>query len=420
MHYKIRNDIIKELFARTTLGIKFGLDRILKATEYIGNPQHSLNIIHVAGTNGKGSVCAFIESILRHQGYATGLFTSPHIINFEERFLINGKPIPPDEWIDVYHSIKGVINQFTLTFFEVSTIIALEIFKRKNVDWAVIETGLGGRLDATNIVIPKVAVITNVGIDHKEYLGKTIKKIAYEKLGIVKSGVPLVLGVQEEKAVYPLAHDICKAKDSPLFIVDSQDAINIDIHANGSSFTYNSTKYCIPLKGIHQVYNALCSLKTMSLIYNKNPEEYSEGIKNTFFPGRFQEKNVEGKCIIFDVAHNPQAVKSLCNLLKYRYYNQKICIISGLMADKDISTILNEYAKIAEKIILTCPKISRAADPNSIVKKMYSLNSNKIKIIFSVKEAVFYALSSFHGIICITGSFYTVGEAMSALCYDPY
>lgn len=420
MNNNTRNNIVEELFARRTLGYKFGLDRMLQAAECIGNPQNSMNIIHVAGTNGKGSVCAYTESILRQLGFVTGLYTSPHILNFEERFLINGKSVHPDEWIEVYQTIKSVIDRFNLTFFEISTIIALEIFKRRNVDWAVIETGLGGRLDATNIVTPNAAVITNIGIDHTEYLGDTIADIALEKLGIVKSGVPLVLGVQEENAVYPLSRKICDLKKSPLVMVESEEATNIDINENGCSFMYNSTEFFIPLQGIHQVHNALCAVKAISLINNKKTDIYAAGIKKTFFPGRFQEKNVHGKRLIFDVSHNPQAVRNLCNLLIQRYYNQDICIISGIMADKDVLTILYEYTKIADSIILTRPDISRAAYPHSIIKKVTAQNSTHIKVISSVKDAVFDALESFHGIICITGSFYTVGEAMSALGYHPY
>ncbi|NLE02707.1 MAG: bifunctional folylpolyglutamate synthase/dihydrofolate synthase, partial [Fibrobacter sp.] len=186
------SEIKKHLYSLVNKGIKYDLDRMIAAANSINNPQTFYKSFHVAGTNGKGSTCSFIESVLRASGFKTGLYTSPHILRFEERFRVNGEIVTEDKWLSVYKDIHDKLDIYNLTFFEASTLIAFELFKRENVDWAVFETGLGGRLDATNIIMPQVSVITRIAMDHMDLLGNTLADIAKEKFGIIKKDTSVV------------------------------------------------------------------------------------------------------------------------------------------------------------------------------------------------------------------------------------
>lgn len=412
--------VLEKLFKRTTHGIRFGLDRITQAAKELGNPHHTFKSIHVAGTNGKGSVCAFLESVLRSQGYTTGLFTSPHIVRFEERFIVNGACVHSEEWLDVYRDIEGLVDRYELTFFEISALIAFELFKRQKVDWAVIETGLGGRLDATNIILPEVSVITSIDIDHIEYLGNDIISIAKEKLGIVKEQVPLVLSVQNSREVIELAQDICAERKSRCVVVQKGDAVDITEDNDGVSFYYRNIPVKVPLHGHYQVVNALCALKTIEVLKLSAGEISIEGIGATVLPGRFQRFHIRGKDIIFDVAHNPQAVEQLCRQIMHRFPKIPVCIVAGIMREKDAREIVLHYLSCAKVLIVTRPNTSRAAEPSFLMSVIPKDVTGEVIVKETVKEAVDYACEEFDGIICITGSFYTVGEAMAILGIEPY
>jgi len=250
-------EIAQRLYSRTTLGIKLGLERMRRASELIGNPQASFASIHVAGTNGKGSICAYIESAIRAHGVKTGLFTSPHLVRFEERFIMNGFPVSGPQWTAVFDDIADVIESMHLTFFEATTLIAFELFKREGVQWAVIETGMGGRLDATTVVDPAVTVITSLSLDHMQFLGNDIVSVAREKLGIVKRHVPLVIARPKEEQVRAAALDRCAEMDSPCVFVSSEDAIRNATFGESTSFPYEGRLVRTPLPGEYQVQNAL-------------------------------------------------------------------------------------------------------------------------------------------------------------------
>lgn len=415
-----REEILKRLFERTTQGVKFGLERISEATECINNPQNAYKSIHVAGTNGKGSVCAFLESILRYQGYSTGMFTSPHIVRFEERFIINGKPVATQEWLDVYLDIEDIANRYSLTFFEISALIAFELFKRRDIDWAIMETGMGGRLDATNIIIPQVSVITNIGIDHTEYLGTDIISIAKEKFGIVKENVPVILAEQEYHEVTEMAQNILHERDLPHYFVDKDEVRKIKQTDTGSKFQYKSTEFTVPFSGTYQVMNALCAIKTVEQLNLADEETMSEAISKTFLPARFQICEIKGKKAVFDVAHNPQATGELCELIKQRFRNTPVCIVAGILADKDAQFMFRKYAECADSIIVTQPKTPRAAQIEDLAEKIPEDFKEKFEMVGKVEDAVKSALEKCEGVVCITGSFYTVEEAMNALQIEPY
>lgn len=407
-------DKIKEhLFSLTTKGIKYDLDRITQAAKKCGSPQNSFRIFHVAGTNGKGSTCVFLESILREQGYKTGLFLSPHIVKFEERFLINGRMIDERKWVDVYRDLHLIIDEFRLTFFEAITLIAFELFKREKVDFMVCETGLGGRLDATNIITPVVSVISSIAMDHFEYLGNTLLEIASEKAGIIKENVPVVCGA-DNADVRSLIKNVCDKKNTVCKFV-SENMYNVNKACAATEFTSDGYEYQIKLLGEYQVKNAVMAIEAIKLAGLFVYDSVFRAIKNAYIPGRFEQVTVNGKKVIFDVGHNCQAAEMLKKNLQSYFESKKVCIVTGIMKDKDVAGVLAVYSGFADHIILTHPQIERAELP----EKMFLMTKENVREKFSINGtvagAVSEALSKENDIVCVCGSFYTVGEAFESL-----
>jgi folylpolyglutamate synthase/dihydrofolate synthase len=413
-------DVEHNLFSRTTKGIKLGLDRMLKAAASIGNPQDAYPSIHVAGTNGKGSTSAYIESMLREHGFKTGLFTSPHIVAFEERFIINGKPVTSQQWMDVYRTVETLIEDLRLTFFEAVTLIAFELFKREKVEWAVFETGMGGRLDSTNIILPKASSITTIAMDHMNFLGNDLVSIAREKLGIVKKGVPLVMTLPPQKEIMELARAKCKELNVPHFFVSGKDAMDIAEQENKTTFYYKNHLFSTSMPGDYQVENCLVALKTMEVLGFIDLDKAAQGIKKTFLPGRFQITQIQDRIVVFDVGHNPNAAGQLVKTLKSRFNAQPLCIVAGIMKDKDIASILKHYCECASRLVLTRPAIDRAAEAAFLAQNVPPDFKPPVEVIPQVKDAVQSAFKGREDVICITGSFYTVGEAMIALDVRPF
>lgn len=412
--------IREHLFSLANRGIKYDLDRIREAAARCGNPQLHYKSFHIAGTNGKGSTCTYIESVLRHAGYKTALYTSPHIISFEERFLINGSPVGETQWLEVYISQSPIIEEFNLTFFEATTLIAFELFKRNHVEWAVFETGLGGRLDATNIIIPQVSVITGIAIDHTDYLGSSIVSIANEKLGIVKNNCPLVFAKNSDTDVMNLAEAICIEKGAALHIVCDSDAKLIGDGENGLEFLWNNLKFHTSLLGSFQLRNALLALNALQCAGITDYNVLYNGLTSAFLPGRFHELFFEGKTIVLDVGHNPDAASALVATLKKKYYGKSICFVTGIMKDKDTCGILKQYCTVANHIVFTRPQTDRAAQPEDLLQQVEKKFVDQCEICNTVDGAVRRALDRGEEIICITGSFYTVGEGFLTLGVDPY
>lgn len=394
-----KKEILNNIFSKTNSGIKLGLERMLKASGELGNPHLAYKVIHVAGTNGKGSVCTFMETALRSLGFRTGLYTSPHLVNFNERFKINGISCKDDEWLSVYKDIKKITENYDLTFFEISTLIAFILFKNAKVEYAIIETGLGGRLDATNIVDPEVSIITKIGIDHIAYLGDNIVSIAQEKLGIVKENKPVVMLNPDEKGIKVLAENIALEKNSDIYFVD-----------------FPKKKIELKMKGTYQQLNANTVIKALDLIGFCDTAMNCKNLSMATLAGRFDLRSIRDKYILFDVSHNPQAVNEFVNNIKDEFNGRGITLVVGLMKDKDTSLIIAKYCEIAEEIILTKPATDRSEDPEKLAD-MVTDNSIKISVTKNVKDAVNLALQK-DSLICITGSFFTVGEAMEYLNID--
>jgi dihydrofolate synthase / folylpolyglutamate synthase len=411
---------IKEhLFSLNTRGIKYDLDRIRNAAELCGNPQNTYKSFHIAGTNGKGSVCSYIESVVRTAGFSTGLYTSPHIIDFEERFVINGKPITENDWLNVYNDQRPIIDKLELTFFEAATLMAYELFKRKNVEWAIFETGLGGRLDATNIITPQVSVITGIAMDHTDYLGSTLIAIAHEKLGIVKKGIPLVFAKNRDHAINTLATRVCNEMHSTITVCSPDDALNVRESGDSTFIDWNGGHYKIPLRGLHQIKNAVTALNALKCAGFSDYEITRSGLQNTFIPGRFHVVDYKGKQLIFDVGHNPDAASVVADTIRRRFSDMPVVFIVGVMKDKDYSGIIAQLMPCASHILFTKPDTGRAAESIELLNAVPEMFRDRCSVIDTVRNAFQSACERKESVICITGSFYTVGEAYSAAGIKP-
>jgi len=410
------NDVRSRLFSLVNKGIKYDLNRMFKAASLCGDPQKAYKSVHVAGTNGKGSTCAYIESVLRQAGYKTGLYTSPHITNFEERFRINGIDIDESVWLDVYKDQQKIIDDLGLTFFEAATLMSFQIFKRCNVDYAVFEVGMGGRLDATNIITPEVSVITKLSLDHQEYLGGTIEKIAGEKLGIVKPGVPVVMLEPQSPPVRSLAEKKCKETGSDLTFVNTSSAGDIVCTNNGVSFWRNNHQYDISLFGEHQVQNALLALNALQKVEDFNYDLLYNGMKSASIQGRFQIVNIDGRTIVIDVGHNPDAMEVLTKAIDARFPGKSILFVAGMMKDKDTSSTIEILAKNASTLYFAKPKTERAAEAADLraIAESFGFRGRCIaeqSVGAALRRAVKEAHPR-HDVICVTGSFYTAAEAI--------
>ncbi len=407
------DEIRQNLFSRTGYGIKYDLERMVKAADQCDNPQNAFKSFHIAGTNGKGSTCTFLDAMLRGAGYKTGLYTSPHIVDFEERFQIDGKPVSEDVWIEVYSDLKSVIESFELTFFEATTLMAFEMFKRQKVLWAVIETGLGGRLDATNIVKPVVSVICAIDIDHKDYLGNTIEEIAYEKCGIIKDATPVVMLENSNLSVMEQAYAICKKKNTTLTVICPGQSVFYEHETGMTVCDTAGAKVSVPMKGIFQIANLQLAINAFRLSGMMLSPGSIKTLSETILPGRFQVIKHSYKTLILDVGHNPQASSMLVTEIQKRFADNSICMVIGIMKDKDYQSMIRNYSTVADRIIFTQPDLPRAASVEileSCINDATVYISKK-----TIAEACEEAINGPEDIVCITGSFHTVGEACVAL-----
>lgn len=413
------SEIKKHLFSLNNKGIKYDLNRINEAAKRCGNPQLAIKCFHVAGTNGKGSTCAYLESMLRSAGFKTGLYTSPHLLYFEERFQIDGKIISEKQWLDVYEDIRNTVDDLNLTFFETTTLLAFELFKRNEVQWAVFETGLGGRLDATNIIKPEVSVITRIALDHQDLLGKDMASIAREKAGIIKKGVPAVVASSCDPLVRNVFIDTCKNMQAPFHEVSFSDASEICETLSATSFARKGIRYMLKMAGKFQVINALLALEALEIVSLLDTVTSAEGLSRTFLPCRFQQISFRQKQLILDVGHNPDAACVLVDNIKKHYADEPVCIVTGIMKDKDYPGILKKYCEIADTIILSRPQVERASLPEDLLNSIPPGKVNT-KVCNTMEEAITEAINGYHKVVCIAGSFFTVGEACSLMGINPF
>jgi dihydrofolate synthase/folylpolyglutamate synthase len=408
------------LYGLEKFGMIFGLTQVERILNAIGNPHKEIQAIHIGGTNGKGSTAAMMGSILQKEGYRVGLYTSPHLVRFTERIKVNGKEIEEEEvaaltqWMRKEIESAGVVSPFT--FFDFTTAMALHYFNQKLVDLAILEVGLGGRLDSTNVVDPLISIITNIAKEHEEYLGKTILKIAKEKAGIIKKGKPLITAATQPQ-VLRLFSKICQEKGSPYFRVGKEFR---SVRTGDEDFDYEGFDrklwgIHLNLKGFHQVINATTALGAMEVLddlgYRVSTEAMVDGLREVDWPGRLEMVSASPRVIV-DGAHNPAGALALKESLRNEFQYRHLILLVGIMKDKDSRSMLRLLAPLADTIILTKPHTDRAAPP-SLLKKALGWSGKKSEIEEDMKQAIKRGLSLTRegDLLCITGSLYTVGEA---------
>jgi dihydrofolate synthase/folylpolyglutamate synthase len=414
------NRCLETMYGLKRFGIKLELATIKSILKGLGNPQGGFESIHVAGTNGKGSVASALASILYEAGYNVGLYTSPHLIRFNERIRINEHQISNDEVVGAYQAVKRIrCMDREPTFFEFATAMALYEFGKKNVEWAVIETGMGGRFDATNVIIPALAVITNVSLEHREYLGNTLSRIATEKAGIIKNRIPVVTGIKQKQAI-SVVTEIAKAKSASLYRLGKDFRVKRQKSGTFSYFGIENIWHNLRagLLGDHQISNAALVLSAIELLNQKNTAISLQCVKNGLakmsWPGRLDIVSKD-PLIVLDGAHNLDAARSLAGYLSANLAGYKITMVVGILNDKPYAAMLKSLLSISNRAILTRARIDRALDP----ERLYAVAKDHVSdltIISNVSEAVKYAVDSAGTgeAICIAGSLYVVGEAMEA------
>jgi dihydrofolate synthase/folylpolyglutamate synthase len=410
------------MFGLRRFGIKLGLETIETILSALGDPQHNYRAIHIAGTNGKGSVATMLSTILMAAGYRVGRYTSPHLESFNERICIDNAPIEDDAVVSAYDRVQAVPNlKRQPTFFEFTTAMALDEFGRRKVDWAIVETGMGGRLDATNTIQPKVSVITNISLEHKLYLGNTIADIADEKAGIIKPGIPVVTGVTQAsaKARISTSADLHRA---PMYLKGRdfrcRRASNANFAYYGMDHTWPGLK--LSLHGSHQVDNAALALAVCEILQRSGQARIPfaavrSGLENSYWPGRLEVAH-NAPQVILDGAHNLMAARVLARHLDQCYQDRNITLVVGVLDDKPCASILRDLAGPCRKAIVTQPEINRAIPAERLADTARKYFSD-VAVIPEVHQAVRQAIQASHpdDVVCIAGSLYVVGEAKTAL-----
>lgn len=420
------------IHGRLRLGMKPGLTRMEWMMERLGHPEKKIKTIHVAGTNGKGSTVSYIRNILQEAGYKVGTFTSPYIETFNERISVNGKPISNDEIVSLLQVIKPLAEELEETEhggpteFEVITAMALYYFgENHGIDFVIMEVGLGGRLDSTNVITPLVSVITSIGFDHMNILGNTIEEIAGEKAGIIKSNVPVVTAV-DQRAAIDVIGDKAKKMNSPFYQL-GQDFFILDHQSNnGETFslkTMNKTfqNINITMKGTHQVRNASLAVMTVHILQTNNIVQVEEnelvaGLEKTKWIGRFEEISKE-PLVILDGAHNPEGIKSLVDTISAHLSKKQVHIIFSALSDKKLDTMIGQLEDVAETLTFTSFDFPRAAS----TQELYENSSAREHILqiddwrTAVKTGVERASTKENAALVITGSLYFISEVRGFL-----
>ena len=418
MTYKLEN-YLNSLFSLQRRGIKLGLEHTKNLLKFFDNPHEKFLTIHVAGTNGKGSTCSYIERILRYSGYKVGIYTSPHLFKFNERIRVDGLPISDQEIVSFLDNSFKEINKIGSTFFEVTTVMAFDYFYKKKVDIAVIETGLGGRLDATNVISPVISVITSISMDHTEILGDTIEQIAKEKSGIIKEKTPLFVYNQDTKIL-----DIFKKK--AIFhnaeIKISKIPKKISVTSRGTQFNFNNQDYTIPLFGSHQARNAALAVDVVSHFDSKIKDDIIyNSLKTVFWPGRMQKIRPK---IFYDVSHNKEGMEKTLQTLKELYPDEDIHGLLCLKKDKDLTSLKSVILKNFKNLFISEDKKGLLLKSSILEKKLARVNI-KCKPVSSIKkgsENIENIVKNNSAVGLIFGSHYIAEEVFQAfeIPFDNY
>jgi dihydrofolate synthase/folylpolyglutamate synthase len=432
------------LFGLQRFGIKLGLANITTLLKHLGNPQEGLSAVHIAGSNGKGSTAAFLTSMLRQAGFKVGLYTSPHLVDFSERIQVQGVPIATEKVVRFTEYIREVVEKLikngeirltadssappkevdpekaTITFFEFTTAMAFLHFREAQTEVVVLETGLGGRLDATNVIDPMLSLITPISLEHQQYLGKTLVQIAAEKAGIIKPRRPALTSAHQPRVV-ALLRQRCRDLNSPLYVwgkdfTAKQQAPQV-IDFNGRVHRWQGLR--LGLSGGHQMVNASLALAAAELLMesglNLQEDQVRRGCEQARWPGRL-ERVGQNPGILLDGAHNPAATRVLKKALQEGFPRRRLISVVGIMADKDIPRMLADIIPPSDLIILTRPKMDRAASLEHL-RQLASVFQKPLLECADVSQALDQAVAMAGGgdLVLVTGSLFTVGEARAHL-----
>ncbi|MGA3208090.1 MAG: folylpolyglutamate synthase/dihydrofolate synthase family protein [Syntrophales bacterium] len=413
---------VEHLDGLKRLDIRFSLDPISRFLERMNNPQDAYGTVLVGGTNGKGSIAAMVASALSHGGFRVGLYTSPHLIDVRERIRIDGKMISREE-MDAWIEIVKAHSTENLTYFEFLTAVAFLYFHRRKVDLAILEVGMGGRLDATNVVSPLVSVVSNISLDHTEYLGSRLEEITWEKGGIIKDGGVCITAVRQRR-LQKLLEEICRTRSATLYTIGRE--IKINTHPDGS-FSYRGIgmrydNLVCPLKGTHQTVNAAVALGVIEALAMKGFEVDNDavfkGIHGVKWEGRLEVIKYS-PMVLLDGAHNADGASTLACALREEFSYKKLIFIFGVLKDKDYKAMLKKLLPLGDRLILTSPDTERAMPPEALlpVAKQYL---RRIDVVKDSREALKRALSiaDQNDLICVTGSLYLIGEIKKAFSVE--
>ena len=425
------------LFGLEPIGIKFGLQNISALLESLGHPERAFAAVHVAGTNGKGSVTAMIDTALRADGRRCARYTSPHLVDIRERFVIDGSPVRDDELDAAIAHVRGHVDSLRAagvldvqpTFFEVTTAVAFELFRRAAVDVAVIEVGLGGRLDATNVVTPIVAAITSIALDHEKYLGHGVGEIAAEKAGIIKRGAPVVIGQMEPDADQVIAR-VARARGAELLRAwDGVTAVRLEPDRAGTPGAAGSRQTTrirlrtpasdygeidLALKGAHQIGNAVVAVRLLELL-GVPTRAIVDGLTRVSWPGRLEVRRLaDGREIILDAAHNPAGAAALASYLDEQE-GARMPLVFGAMRDKDVDHMFRVLLPAVGAVVVTRASNPRAADPMMLAGRVRAIAPRLPVVVEPSPVDAVAAAWRLAPRVVVAGSIFLLGDVMREL-----
>lgn len=426
-------DVRTWLTSLELFGIKLGLDTIGAICHALGSPERARPAVHIAGTNGKGSVSAFVEAALRAAGYRTGRYTSPHLVRLEERFAVNGEAVPPGVLDAALTAVRAVVTDLqhagklsvTPTFFEITTAAAFEVFRAQGTDVNVFEVGLGGRFDATNVVTPRVSAITSIAFDHEEHLGRTLEAIAFEKAGIAKRGVPVVVGDVPAGAGRVIA-DVCSSAGAPVIHAVEGCRVRSERHdgrqvLDVSTPVRHYAPVALGLRGPHQVANAIVAVRVLETLDDPDlpvPEAaIHEGLARARWPARLDLRRLaDGRSVLIDGAHNPSGARALAAYVAEEY-PAGVPVVFGAMADKDLVQMLGALKTVARPLVLTTAPGRRAASTEQLARAARDAGVHGSVIEPVIDSALGRAWREGPEIV-VAGSLYLAGRVMEILALE--
>lgn len=420
-------DAMKYITEVGNFGSNYGLERTYRLLELLDNPQEKINLIHIAGTNGKGSTTAIISRILQGHGYKVGMYTSPFLEEFEERIQINGMNIPKEKLADLMEKVKKAVDKVIEegynhpTEFEIITCLMYLYFYIENVDFGVIEVGLGGRLDSTNVITPILSVITSISLDHVNILGNSLKEIANEKSGIIKNKVPVVIFPQKKDA-FDIIKKKCEEENASLYVIDENDSEFIDVVREDGIYQKIRVKYNkeelevnFPLLGEHQILNLSVALKAIEILEKNgflkiSNEIIKKSLESVVWKGRLEVMNVN-PLVVIDGAHNIQGITTLKSNIKKYFEYRNLYLILGILADKDVERMVKEITPMAKKVYSVTPNSLRAELSEDLKKEILKYNSNCYAY-EDYEEALNSSLkdATEEDLIIASGSLYMIGD----------